>query len=165
LDVAADAVSWEVVCLAVKDVLDGVAGIGSIVDRPGGVPTWVVNALPLQAYWEIDVIGVTPGPAGVGKNAFETISVQIEGWMPYSFQNPNSSKTWRALTKRLMDQIRSYPTIANAAEGFTGEGHLPTVLQNNRVDFADTEKIPLCHHCVIRVFYRRYYTFTTSTSL
>jgi hypothetical protein len=164
--VAADCVSWETLADAVRDVLVGVSGIGHVYPRPGGVPTWRKTAKPRQAYWEIDVSGSSEEHAGIGTNCFETVIVRLDGWMVFSTDPASESNSvWRALVKRVKDRLRTYATLANAIEGLTRSGHLPQVRVNERVDFADGQDHPLCHHVQIECRYVRYFTYSVSTSL
>lgn len=162
-----DSVSIETVCDGIRDVLTGLSGIGHISIRPGGVPTWRKTALARQAYWEIDVPSVVREPAGLGNSVFELITVRIEGYMPWSYENLDTATTWRALLKRVEDRLTNYPTLANQIDGVTStkrEG-LPQLLENSRVEFADGAAHPLVHYCRIECTYRRYYTFSSSVAL
>ena len=161
---AVDAADWTTLAEAVQVILSSVSGIGKIVTRPGDAPTWVERARPLQAYWEIDILAAAERGAQLGPAAFETLVVQVEGWMPWSFDNPNTAATWRPLVGAVRNRLRRFPTLANLVDGMKGTG-LPQVTRHDYVTFGDGEKAVRCHHVVIQLRPERFFTYTVSTSL
>lgn len=161
---ATDAADWTTLCSAVQDILESVSGIGKVERRPGGTALWLEKARPLMAYWEIDVLRVAERGAQLGPAAFEAVTFQVEGWMPWSYDNPDTAATWRPLVGAVRNRLRRFPTLANLVDGMKGTG-LPQVTRHDYVTFEDGQKSVRCHHVVIQLTGERFFTYSPLTSL
>lgn len=150
-----DGVDLDTLPAAVVSALSGVTGISVIQDRPGGVPAWVVKARPKQSFWTVDFLSAGERGAGVGTYGIETIEVQLEGWMPWSYENPNTAPVWRGLLRDIKDRLRSRPTLA----GNVKNTQLPNLATNDLREFPDGLT---CHHAVIRLTCDRYFDYTAT---
>lgn len=161
-----DAANIQDVCVAVKAVLDAVSGIGTVDHRPGGIATWIKRPREKQAYWSIDVLSVQERGAGTGRSMLEIITVDIHGYMPWSYEAPNTADTWRDLVTSVRNQLRTYPTLANAVDGIKTT-RAPQLLRQERVTISGGGTVGdvLCHHAHLRIELERYFTYTVSTSL
>jgi len=145
---------------AVRDLVREVDGVHEVSDRPGGAATWATDKRSKRNYWEIDVREAREEAPGIGTCAFRFYSVRIEGYMPFSFDKPNSAASWRSLVDALCDGLR-----ANMSLGLTvNDGGLPQLVTNDRILFSAGGNAPevVCHHAVIELRVRRFFTFTTA---
>ncbi len=150
-----DGVSLDTLPGVIAAALSGVTGVSKIEDRPGGVPTWWEKARPEQSFWTIDILSANERGAGVGTYAIEEIRVEIEGWMPWSYENPNTAKKWRAQLKAMKDRLRSRPTFASNVKNT----QLPNLIINDRREFPDGN---FAHHAVIQITCDRYFDYTAT---
>lgn len=150
-----DGIDYDALAGAVRDALADVAGVSKIVDQPGGAATWLEKARPRQSYWEVEVVSASERGAGVGTYAIEEPLVQVEGWMPWSFENPRTATTWRALLAAMKNRLRSRPTFG----GICKNSRLPVLTTNNRIESPDGL---LCHHAIITVACDRYFDYEAS---
>lgn len=140
-----------------KALLDPVENIGRVEDRMGGVATWVLNAEPGEAYWQLDLVSRTEEKVTNRKVELVT-TVLVEGFMPLSFDEPNTAELWRALVDDVCAVLRKEQTT----DGETLLNRLPQIRENNRVGMVGGPNSPevLCHHVqihhtlVARVEYR-----------
>lgn len=148
------------VAIAVREVLKEVEGLHQIVDRPGGMATWATDPRPGRNFWEVDVREAREELAGIGPCAFRHLLVRIEGYMPFSYDRPNSTAVWRPLVDAVCDQLRGHMSLGDTVN----DAGLPQLVLNDRIVFSAGGSSPevICHHCVIELRVRQYFTFTTT---
>jgi hypothetical protein len=145
---------------SVRDLLKEVDGLDKVVDRPGGAATWATDPRPSRNYWEIDLRDAREEAAGIGTCAFRYTTVQIQGYLPFSFDRPNSTATWRPLVDAVLTQLREHMSLAQTVN----DAGFPQLVTNDRIVFSGGGSSPeiLCHHAVIEVRVRQYLDYSTA---
>jgi len=148
------------IAAAVQTFLKDVDGIHKVSDRPGGAATWATDKRRGRNYWEIDIRAASEEPAGIGRCAFRYYTVRIDGYMPLSYENPNSAAVWRPLVDTVCDELRSNMSLGQSVN----DAGLPQIVTNDRIIFSAGGNAPevVCHHVGLELRVRRFFTFTTA---
>jgi hypothetical protein len=149
----------------VATLLSAVTGIGRVEKKRGGVAGWVRNPRPSVAHWEIDVTRVEEVAAGIGGADFRFHTVIIEGWMPFSYDNPDTTPTWRNLVDSVCDKMRANMSLNESTNDASPP--LVAVMDYQQVSGEGTQggapaQTVLCHHARLEIRVRQFLTFTTT---
>jgi hypothetical protein len=166
------ALSFAVLKTAVKQIMQTVAGIGTVETRVGGMRGWNSRPGETAPFWEISVVGVLEEGCGTGPQAFERARIQIEGFLPHSYGD-NSDATWDALLLAVRDALRQYyPALHGlGATGVRGSG-LPQLLSNRVHPYESDHQVnpaarntKLVHHAVLELVAERHFVYQLATTL
>ena len=152
---------------AVKTQLLEVQGIGQVETKRGGVKTWLKDPRPARNHWEIHTIRVGPPEgADIGPSRFELHQILIEGWMPFSYSNPDSTVLWDALIKAIGGQLESNMSLGAViwnAERLELQGNdiRPVGGAGTQAEIAGDE-VPLCHWARFLLRVECWHTFSTT---
>jgi hypothetical protein len=145
----ADGINPAVLKAAVKDALDGIATAGRIETRQGGSETWIENAQPQQAFWEISIPSINAVRYAGGGRLQENPVIRIEGWMPFDYTR-DTQTAFEAIWYAMLNIIRDDMTFG----GVLADGEipgLPLLTTNELGPYRDIEGARIVHHAVIEV--------------
>src|SRR4051794_33159221 len=107
---------------SIKALLDTVSGIGrvelrkNIDGRRDGNVSWINDPTPGRAQWELHVKSRSEEDYGVGPQELLYSTMELEGWMPYAYSNPNTTPIWEALLESVCTKIRSNRSVSQTVD-------------------------------------------------
>lgn len=155
---------WGTLLSAVRATLLTVSGVSRVDLELGAEKApWVGRLQDKLSLWELSVTGALETDAGAGPQAWEDLTVIIDGYSPY-YPKIGSYANWNSLVPRVKDALRANPTLRVPAE----VGGTPTIRDAGRpsatgpalVSFPDGEKDTRCHHVTITLNCRGWFSYT-----
>ena len=101
---------------AVRAQLLAVDGIGQVHIKRGGWKTWLRDPRPARNHWEIIVRRGGRSARGAisaygGSARFQSYEVLLEGFLPFSYENPDTTPVWNALLMAIGIRLEENMTL------------------------------------------------------
>jgi hypothetical protein len=161
--VAEGVLDWADLKEGVRRVLATVPGHGTLATRTGGMPEWYGRGRALWSYWEIGVSANALRGAGIGTVAFESPTIIITGYAPWSYTQ-ESEPRWDALVRETMNALLTYPTLGNLVDGWKQVG-LPQLVSNGAPLVNFGAEAAEMHRAVIEMRGERYFVYSQRAEL
>jgi hypothetical protein len=143
----------------VKAILQELPQTNEVQTKQGGVKTWVLKPRPLQAFVQLQWTGRTERQHGVGPQADRFTTLAIDMWMPFSYENPDTTIVWNDFVDDVCDKLRSNMSLRN---NIVDSGY-PQVRSNDHEAVSDgVREAVRCHHCTIVLTLEHHFSFTTT---
>lgn len=158
---------------AVKAQMEAVEGVGRVETKCGGSKAWLLDPRPARNHWEIHVRRSGPGlgasisaSAYGGNSRFQNYEVQIEGFMPFSYENPDTTPIWDALLAaiglRFVENATLGGRVWNAEQlGAPNHGFRTVPAQGVQTDLPEAGE-RLCHWVQLILVVETWFQFRTT---
>lgn len=142
-----------------------VDGVGIVRTKAGGVATWLLDPRPKRPYWEITDAAMVPVPPGIGTCIDDVHTVNLDGWLPFSYENPDSTEFWDDLREAVGGKLRGNMSLGdqvwdaqisrqvNGFQRYDGQGTQVEIAAGGGT---------LCHYCRFTMQITEFLTFTTT---
>lgn len=147
-----------------KTLLEAVATTGvpapKVYVKSAGPPPWTTRHIEFQNLWEIHLARRREQDISLGGGEYRVSTLRLEGWMPWSYENPDSTPLWDALLDDVCTKFRENRSLSD----LVNDAELPQIVTNDYEALVgdDSGKEVKCHHAAIEVTVKDWQTYTTS---